>query len=44
MIPEPRYVITTAIAMPAITAPAPTPSKAKRRMSFIAYRAARWAR
>ena len=38
MIPEPRYVTTTAIAIPAITAPAPRPSRVKRTMSFIAYR------
>ena len=35
MIPEPRYVMTTAIAIPAITAPAPRPSRTKRTTSFI---------
>src|SRR5262245_11398285 len=44
MMPEPRYVTTTAIAIPAITAPAPTPSRAKRRMSFITYQVAKRAR
>ena len=39
MIPEPRYVMTTAIAIPAITAPAPRPSRMKRTMSFITYSA-----
>src|SRR5690606_21654647 len=37
MMPEPRYVTRTAIAMPAMTAPPPRPSSAKRRMSFIGY-------
>src|SRR4249919_4060615 len=35
MIPEPMYVTTTAMAMPAITAPAPRPSRTKSAMSFI---------
>ena len=39
MIPEPRYVTTTAIAIPAITAPAPSPSRTKRTMSFMTYSA-----
>ena len=39
MIPEPRYVMTTAMAIPAITAPAPRPSRTKRMMSFMTYSA-----
>src|ERR687897_592486 len=41
MIPEPRYVMTTAMAMPAITAPAPSPSRMKSAMSFMTYSSAR---
>ncbi len=35
MIPEPRNVITTAMAIPAITAPPPRPSSTKRMTSFM---------
>ena len=37
MIPAPRYVMTTAMAMPAITAPPPRPSSTKSAASLIGY-------